>query len=616
MVSTEPEGMGDSRSESELPLPNERTTDYLDPEYYTHFNDTVQDFFNLTYSNDIGPERGFARHKLYCSKISENACFYFKNRLETTVTQTLEECESEMETNGNDNLQPEELMRTQSNYDPLNNFPGSYWTGDEKDTFFNCLARFTIHRAEEFLPFLPSKSLPEIYAYYVLLKNELRQISKAGFISDANNHGRVPIWVHSRSLRYSSLPIAHEVDHEFIEYEENQSMLLCNREQAALTKRVSKKNLFLKSYSDNAEALNASLIENKELLALSKIYRANQLFPIAVGRQSCRLAFDSYVLLEKLVKTRTRELIGNILANKAVVFDQLNKSIEMPYGSRISITTYDVWRSSVDLHLSETSMGYRTRYRDGKYPFLELYWQNLVRSLDVQLEAHQQSLDTSSSKLAAFKSHNFQSPSSDFLLHSPPTLNDTSHDFNKLIDIVARGNPIDHMPSNASLRDEVREEDSEGEESSGSFIIKLEEDSEVASGFDEESEHSGVISGEELKNDAKVLPVQASSQSDVELSGLDILTGSDSDQEHVQSTVTLKRSLEDYEAEDNLVNQEELTLNILDLKRDATYLKHLRKRLKADFAIPSEGTSNVRSLREGKVMENLNEHWDRSFAHY
>lgn len=621
MISSGPEDNGDSPFEApESLLPKKQTASVLDPGYYRHFNDTVLDFFNLTYTND-STSTGQSSHHLHLqpSKITESASYYPQNQRVSEAEPKANGRESSEESTSSDDPQLLEQIAEHIEDDLFAQLPGCYWSAQEKDSFFNCLARFSIHRAEEFLPFLPAKSLTEIYAYYTLLKNELRRLSKVGYISDDENCGRVPILLHSRSVRYSNLATAHEVDEEFIEYEEEQSALLSNKEQAVLTKRVSRKNHFLRDYIDDTQPKEASLLENKELLKLSKIYRANQLFPILDGRQSCRLSFDSYVFLEKLVKTRTREILGNILANKAVVFEQLNEAANPADVACVSISRSDVWRSCIDLRLFETSMGHRTKYRDGKYPFLELYWQNLVRSLDVLLEAHQQALDASAPKLSAFNNYDVPYTPSDFFLHSPIIQGDACTGFNDFVD-AAWGNQ-DDASSILTKAVETCEEDSEGDESEGSFLSKIDYGSEVDSLSEDMSDSDDQAKTDTVNSNSHNGKVSVSSDEDSsslnewEADESTTLTGS-GDTGALRQPKKHKRSLDDCLAEDSLLDLEEHNLNLLDLIRGAKYLHALQKKFKLDNPTLTQETDKARTNGEKTILKNLNEQWDKSFAFY
>ncbi|CAI4047552.1 SUVZ12G1885 [Saccharomyces uvarum] len=66
---------------------------------------------------------------------------------------------------------------------------GVEWDSEEKETFFWCLSRYSIHRVEEWRPLLPRKSAMEILGYYKLL----RRASARANSRKAGDGGSAPI---------------------------------------------------------------------------------------------------------------------------------------------------------------------------------------------------------------------------------------------------------------------------------------------------------------------------------------------------------------------------------------------------------------------------------------
>lgn len=93
----------------------------------------------------------------------------------------------------------------------MGSYLGSYWSAAEKSIFFHCLARYSIHRLDEWRERLASKSKFEILIYYEVLNRNLTQLKR----SDMKNFGGI--------LSRMELPIAYEVDEFFVSFEETMS---------------------------------------------------------------------------------------------------------------------------------------------------------------------------------------------------------------------------------------------------------------------------------------------------------------------------------------------------------------------------------------------------------
>lgn len=675
-------------------LPKKKTGP--NPEYYAHFNEAVAEFFSLAYLHSSKPTGSFLLLPLHGSKITTTASYYVAalsgkflectqdtfvaDSAEVKAPATTDTSESQDSSNSNNadfsksavnsnggnsnrgtanegssSQQETSLEESTSEslsdegdtreIDLLDQIPGVYWSAQEKDKFFNCLARYTIHRADEFLPHLPDKSLSDIFTYCTLLKNELKRVSLSTYVDDGAG-ARVPVRVHPRSIRYSELPTAHEVDDEFLEYEEEQSIFMGNKDQLTATKRASRKNHVLGEYTAIFEPESASLIESREALKLSKLYRANQLFPIVARRQSCRLTFDTYVFLEQLVKVRTRQLLGCILSNKIPTLDPFNDGAGFLHGARVEIISSDVWRATLDRGMFETSAGVRSRHRDEKYPFLDQYWQKLIDSLHLLIEASHQTLTKLVGKLRAFSKINH----SRFFhvnqfLHSRDVDVSVSDedDYTPFADAAARGVlssaaedvPDDDVTLGQNKATEQAAPPSPLLSTANSSVLDTEQDknvnreckSEVHS--DSESETS---SGVDQIGDDNVQPNQNGNLETACVSSFKENTGiigrqvskSTSDSEKPIKTTPRnqwyhlsdvpKRTTQDYDFEDTLLDSEEASLELLDRKRENSYMRELQKRLKLNQ--PTDGADLSRASRIYTIRGNLNELWDKSFAFY
>lgn len=106
------------------------------------------------------------------------------------------------------------------------------WTSDEKDTFFQALSRYSIHRLEAISEQLPGKTESQILAYYEHLRALVKQCRD---LPDRRD----------RLVSMSEMPIAYEMGDEFIDFEESQAAILLQvvalKLNAANRKAVNKK---------------------------------------------------------------------------------------------------------------------------------------------------------------------------------------------------------------------------------------------------------------------------------------------------------------------------------------------------------------------------------------
>jgi hypothetical protein len=82
------------------------------------------------------------------------------------------------------------------------------WTPEEKDIFYESLARYGISRIDEIATLIPNKSVVDVMNLYNALSNELKR-----YKLDKN--------LRKKLLSYDDLPIAYEVSENFIKTEEN-----------------------------------------------------------------------------------------------------------------------------------------------------------------------------------------------------------------------------------------------------------------------------------------------------------------------------------------------------------------------------------------------------------
>lgn len=631
MNSPEDQESGEIKLETDINQPESPSNIDSGRFYSTFYNESVEEFFNLTYlDNRTKKSRKLQISSLQASKITSSSCYYCptKNQIrrdeltELTLEETLgtgEPYENYINNSLNNEKQTSRGTLTQE----FAQLQGSYWTAEEKEIFFNCLARYTIHKADEFEPYLPNKSPAEIYAYYTLLRKELKALKQNEFINDNSIESHVAVEVTYIGVRYSDLPIAYEIDEDTLEYEEDQSVELGNTEQVLFSKRASKRATIFNEYTMPKDSEDSSLLENEALQDLAKIYRGNQLFPCLSGRKSSRLYFNSYIFLEELIRYRTRELLGNIISKKAIVSNELLDGSDFSPSAQVSIYTQDVWKAVMDLKWFETSIGERSRYRDGKYPFLEAYWQNLIQSLDISVKDHQQVLDQSKLVLNSFKACN-QTPSQlDYFLQSPSEEKLDFCDEGDVIEAGARGYDEEEITG------DILQEDSQFERLNDNHFDKETNTASLQRNAPDDEDYTKANVATSQVDGTETPPTTSTTITATPTLGKGSIeqghrSMKDNPSSSPESSRSLwldrqihapKRSLSDCEGEDRLLQLEEVNLSLLDNIRDAEYLQSMRKKLKLDVD-DSERSEENQMLREDMILENLNNTWNRSFAYY
>ncbi|KAH3660416.1 hypothetical protein OGAPHI_007002 [Ogataea philodendri] len=185
----------------------------------------------------------------------------------------------------------------------INNKAGSYWSAEEKDTFFELLARYSIHRADLIHENLPSKSISSILGYYKLLKRELQQYKR---------HKRRLL----RLVSYDEIPVCHEMSEEFIEMEESQAFLLksvSNMRDSDSNFRFKKTHPGLNDQDlvdyDRMNEMSNAVFVNNELLDPVDGMKRKLSKPLVLDE-------ESKFVLRQIVKNMTYEIILTVLENK------------------------------------------------------------------------------------------------------------------------------------------------------------------------------------------------------------------------------------------------------------------------------------------------------------
>lgn len=630
------DGEHEPTSEFSIPGSNEERTPGL--EYRNYFNEAVTEFFSLAYlDNPKTNETAFKVKRLQPSKITTSASLYPRysdSGLEQCITEDpsdeLNVSSSSRSASPKTNLELNLETNRDKNFEDL---PGTLWTSEEKEIFFNCLARYSIHRSDEFLSHLPSKSSADIHAYYTLLKQELRDHYNNSFIEDETGHGHVGVRGFPGSIRFTDIPMAYEIDDELVNYEENQSSSLGYIEDDNVSNCALQNTDFINEQIGRSSFDSPVLINNDTALQLFEIYQASRKYAIPDKRDSCKLSHETLIFLEELIKMRTKEIIGHIVSRKAIIFNTDIENPEFVEGAHVGISNADIWKATIDLRLFETAMGDRTKYRDGKYPFLENYWQKLPQSLDLNVIKSSRALYLSRTTLNTFQKYDYDVGVRDHFLHRSPDYDNDANGLEEAIDQGARG------ISQTLIDDSITANTSNGE---GKVSLNGEDKKVSLNHETKENSLYGPVAEHHLNGDHNMIldsdtlnSVSLSSIKDnLELRETSICnspggnfdpgndfqikkTEFDTTAQQSQTlwlkkcTKSYKRTLEDCASEDRLLQLEEMNLDFLDSNRDSNYVRVLKKRFKLK---PLAADSS--EYLEKMIMENFNDLWNKTFAFY
>lgn len=273
---------------------------------------------------------------------------------------------------------------------------GTNWNVEEKERFFNGLARYSIHRIDELENLIQTKSQVEIMNYYNLLKNELNWMKKKSkrrqfkiSIGGENYRQFRRIKWMKKLLRYNELPIAYEVSESLIRMEEIQAGNINKREYYVSSKLNQFNRESMKEYRKEEIEKNR-LIKIDNANDLSKIYNQNNIFEECGNatplEQSPVINFQSVILLEEMIKSITEKIILKLIEMKSRQHFVGLTPHKMKFPKEFIINPVDIINASKILKLFETpQLGYESTSNDGKAPKLSYYFQYLIKSLNLQV---------------------------------------------------------------------------------------------------------------------------------------------------------------------------------------------------------------------------------------
>ncbi|OBA20267.1 hypothetical protein METBIDRAFT_12311 [Metschnikowia bicuspidata var. bicuspidata NRRL YB-4993] len=274
--------------------------------------------------------------------------------------------------------------------------PGTLWSAQEKDVFFLCLARYSVHRLELFSAHLPHKTRVEIEAYYLLLKAardrlvRFRTYDTAVRTSSAAAGARklrcaYTMRVCEPGLSYWRIPAAVEVDAAWMDFEDEQSALLARRELARLAAALARQAHAMETYTARGGDTGTNVVDACAAADLGALYQANGITPAVRSRGGGRLALLATVFLDELVKMRTRDMLLAVVAARATA-----TTAPAAFADALpekTVCTDDIWRAAEHLRLFETrAAGHSSKFRDGKTPVIATYWDCVVRSLKLPVD--------------------------------------------------------------------------------------------------------------------------------------------------------------------------------------------------------------------------------------
>ncbi|KAM9931040.1 hypothetical protein OXX80_009211 [Metschnikowia pulcherrima] len=370
----------------------------LNPEYGTYFNEHVTSFFNLQYLDRYAREHG-PTSVLFPSKNTLNGAYYFPRPRITSNQQHDSVVEDSFcqKRYAHDPDQTELDPEVQAQIAEIHSLPGTVWSVAEKEKFFECLARYSIHRLDAFEPYFPHKSRAELEAYYHLLKESLRRETRYKtcntFLMTEGRHRHNTTYtmrVFERGTPYWRIPAALEMDDSWVEFEEQQSHLYAVRESQQANGQMQRQAPELDAYLSGGADAGANLIDADVANEIARVYRGNNITPVTRAKRSGRLSLSALVFLDELVKARVRDVFMELVMQKGTNSVDSEPDMEV-FGTKgedpdINVTPMDVWRATESLRLYETPKGgFKSRYRDGKTPFLHTYWENIISSLKIKV---------------------------------------------------------------------------------------------------------------------------------------------------------------------------------------------------------------------------------------
>lgn len=300
---------------------------------------------------------------------------------------------------------------------------GTIWTNNQKEVFFNCLARYSIHQIDAICDNLPDKSAIEIMNYYDCLAHELKRLK--GQVVKRRKYHKVKIIKDKQEveyrykslpnrknlIKYENIPAAYEMSEKFIKMEEIQAEMISQRERSKTNdenqrfKRQFNEYTVRKRQKNNrneidipehqvleieeAEDDKAGLINYDIACELSRsLYLNNKITPLHNNKLVPKLHYKSLVLFDQIARLTTEKILLKIIEHKIVLL-WLNQR-QIPFEDDaipIKIAHGDIYRAINNLNLFEIPKnGYQSlKQAEGRSMRINNYFSQLPERLNVEI---------------------------------------------------------------------------------------------------------------------------------------------------------------------------------------------------------------------------------------
>ncbi|CAG88332.2 DEHA2E17754p [Debaryomyces hansenii CBS767] len=300
---------------------------------------------------------------------------------------------------------------------------GTIWTNNQKEVFFNCLARYSIHQIDAICDNLPDKSAIEIMNYYDCLAHELKRLKRQ--VVKRRKYHKVKIVKDEQEveyrfkslpnrknlIKYENIPAAYEMSEKFIRMEEIQAEMISQRERSktndenqrfkrqfneyTISKRQKKNRNESNIPEDQAVAIEEAEDEKTGLInydtacELSRsLYSNNKITPLHNNKLVPKLHYKSLVLFDQIARLTTEKILLKILEHKIVSL-WLNQR-QIPFEddtTPLKIAHGDIYRAINSLNLFEIpKSGYQSlKKAGGRSMRINNYFSQLPERLNVEI---------------------------------------------------------------------------------------------------------------------------------------------------------------------------------------------------------------------------------------
>lgn len=243
-------------------------------------------------------------------------------------------------------------------------YSGTHWSSEEKEIFFEILARVSIHRVDLIKERLKHKSETEILEYYDLLQKNVDTISTSSF-----KH---------QLVKFKEIPLSFEMSQSFIDMEEKQA------EALILYDKFRERSLTEKTRLEKLDSEHALINERVAEALTRQFYLKNRItnhaFELCRGDKCPQLVKSSYRMLEELVHLITADVMSKIVEQKMSAVWRRGEKME----EHIPVLPTDVYRA-----ISRSHIGGLNRCTDFNLD-PSLYFKKMPERLNLKLKRQRQ----------------------------------------------------------------------------------------------------------------------------------------------------------------------------------------------------------------------------------